>query len=208
MIKYASNAYHALKVVFANEMGRVCNAQGINASNVMKVFAQDTKLNISAKYLMPGFAFGGSCLPKDLRAITSMARTSDVDLPVINAILSSNESLIQLTVKRILAYKKRAIGMIGLSFKANTDDLRESPALAIVETLASSGAGHLLVVEPNIEALPIELAGYPDIVLTDIADALSRADIVVFLVNHRGFAAIKPAQLQGKMVVNACGWRQ
>ena len=149
MIKYASNVYHGLKVAFANEIGIVCKAQGINAANVMKVFTQDTKLNASARYLMPGFAFGGSCLPKDIRAVAYVARTLDVQLPMISSILSSNDYLIETMSKRILRYKKRKVGLIGLSFKFNTDDLRESPFVELAERLLGKGI-HLKIYDPNV----------------------------------------------------------
>ena len=149
MIKYASNVYHGLKVAFANEIGIVCKAQGINAANVMKVFTQDTKLNASARYLMPGFAFGGSCLPKDIRAVAYVARTLDVQLPMISSILSSNDYLIETMSKKILRYKKRKVGLIGLSFKSNTDDLRESPFVELAERLLGKGI-HLKIYDPNV----------------------------------------------------------
>lgn len=149
MIKYASNVYHGLKVAFANEIGIVCKAQGINATNVMKVFTQDKKLNASAHYLMPGFAFGGSCLPKDIRAVTYVARTLDVELPMISSILTSNNYLIDGMAKEVLRYRKRKVGMIGLSFKSNTDDLRESPFVELAERLLGKGV-QLKIYDPNV----------------------------------------------------------
>jgi GDP-mannose 6-dehydrogenase len=139
MMKYAFNSFHALKVSFANEIGDACEALGADAQEVMRVFCLDRKLNISPAYLRPGFAFGGSCLPKDLRALSYAARTADVELPLIGSILPANKARIENAVEAILATGKRRIGIVGLSFKPNTDDLRESPMVAIVEALIGKG---------------------------------------------------------------------
>jgi len=139
LVKYASNAFHALKVTFANEIGRLCKEQGIDSTQVMEIFCQDTKLNISSRYLRPGFAFGGSCLPKDLRALLYLARHSDLRLPVLESILPSNHLQIQTVVDLILRDHRRKVGIIGLSFKPDTDDLRESPVVEMVETLSGKG---------------------------------------------------------------------
>src|SRR5690625_1112225 len=139
MVKYAFNSFHALKVCFANEIGDACEAFGADAQEVMHVFCMDRKLNISPAYLRPGFAFGGSCLPKDLRALTHAARAADVELPLISSILPSNKARIENAVKTIVATGKRSIGLAGLSFKPNTDDLRESPMVAVVEALIGKG---------------------------------------------------------------------
>jgi len=135
MVKYASNAFHALKVAFSNELAAVCEQTGVNAKAVMNVFCNDTKLNISRRYLMPGFAFGGSCLPKDVRAILHTGKDCDLQLPVIAATLLSNECVIERAFKKIRATGKRRLGLIGLSFKSNTDDLRESPFVELAERL-------------------------------------------------------------------------
>jgi GDP-mannose 6-dehydrogenase len=139
MVKYASNAYHALKVAFANEIGLLCEREGVDGDAVMSAFCQDRKLNVSASYLRPGFAFGGSCLPKDLRALTHHARLLDVDTPLLNAILPSNRSYLELRAQTVLATQRERIGILGMSFKAGTDDLRESPMIAMIETLIGKG---------------------------------------------------------------------
>lgn len=139
MVKYAGNAFHALKVVFANEIGNVCQIYGIDSHQVMDIFVQDIKLNLSPYYLRPGFAFGGSCLGKDLRALLYAARQRDVQVPMLESILPSNQLQVQKAVKMLLREGKRKVGVIGLSFKPSTDDLRESPAIELVERLIGKG---------------------------------------------------------------------
>jgi GDP-mannose 6-dehydrogenase len=139
MIKYADNGFHALKTGFANEMGAVCKAIGLDSHAVMDILTADTKLNISPAYLRPGFAFGGSCLPKDLRALVHRARRADVAVPILESILPSNENQVDRVFRTIEATGKRRIGLLGLSFKPGTDDLRESPLVALAERLLGRG---------------------------------------------------------------------
>lgn len=139
MVKYVDNNFHALKITFANEIGKLCKSVGLDGHEVMDIFKQDTKLNISKAYLGPGFAFGGSCLPKDLRAINYMAKMNDVETPLLNSILYSNQVQILNTVKKIMSFGKRKIGVAGFSFKEGTDDLRESPIIELIETLIGKG---------------------------------------------------------------------
>lgn len=149
MIKYADNSFHALKAGFANEMGAVCKALGLDSHAVMDILTADTKLNISPAYLRPGFAFGGSCLPKDLRAIVHRARRADVDVPILESILSSNGNQIDRVFNLIEATGKRRVGLLGLAFKAGTDDLRESPLVALAERLLGRGF-ELLIHDPQV----------------------------------------------------------
>ena len=139
MAKYVSNAFHALKVSFANEIGDVCAALGGDAQEVMRVFLMDRKLNVSEAYLRPGFAFGGSCLPKDVRALVHAAHAADLSLPLLSSILPANEAQVRRGVEAVLETRRRRVGVVGLAFKPGTDDLRESPMVTLVETLIGKG---------------------------------------------------------------------
>src|SRR6185369_13131744 len=138
-VKYANNAWHATKVVFANEIGALCKAHGIDSHKVMEIVCADRRLNISTAYLRPGFAYGGSCLPKDLRALRYRARARDLNLPMLNALSESNDLSVQNVAEMVMNAGSRKVGLIGLSFKAGTDDLRESPAVGLAERLFGKG---------------------------------------------------------------------
>jgi GDP-mannose 6-dehydrogenase len=139
MSKYCDNSFHALKVSFANEIGNLCKKLGVDSHDVMSVFCEDKKLNLSPAYLKPGFAFGGSCLPKDLRALVYQSKLFDLDSHVLNAILMSNTNQIQLGLQLIMSPGKKRIGFLGMAFKPDTDDLRESPLVSLIETLLGKG---------------------------------------------------------------------
>lgn len=149
MLKYACNAFHAMKVTFANEIGRISQAAGVDPHEVMKLLCMDRQLNISSAYLRPGFAFGGSCLPKDLKALLYLAKSRDVELPMLSSLLPSNAAHIEQAVERVLASGRRSVGMIGLSFKSGTDDLRESPMVIMAERFIGKGLP-LCIFDPQV----------------------------------------------------------
>ena len=139
MVKYADNSFHALKITFANEIGNLAQSVGVDSHKLMSIFCMDTKLNLSPCYLKPGFAFGGSCLPKDLRSLTYLAKSRDVAVPVLNSIIESNEYQVRKIVKKLTSLKRHSLGFLGLTFKDGTDDLRESPIVEVAETMIGKG---------------------------------------------------------------------
>jgi GDP-mannose 6-dehydrogenase len=188
MMKYACNCYHGLKVGFANEIGSVCKALGVDSHEVMRLFCEDTKLNISAAYLRPGFAFGGSCLPKDLRAIAYRARQSDVDTPILSATLESNRKQIERAFDMVMAAGSRRVGLLGLSFKAGTDDLRESPLVALIEMLIGKGmeiaiydshVSNARLIGANREYIEREVPHIWSLMRPTVAEVLDASDTVV-----------------------------
>ena len=150
MVKYSCNAWHATKVTFANEIGSIAKALGIDGREVMEILCLDRKLNISSHYLRPGFAFGGSCLPKDLRALNYRASTLGIDLPMLGSLMRSNRNIIERAVDMIASYGEKRLGLLGLSFKAGTDDLRESPLVDLAETLIGKGY-ELSIFDRNVQ---------------------------------------------------------
>ncbi|HET7304444.1 MAG TPA: nucleotide sugar dehydrogenase [Segeticoccus sp.] len=197
-LKYACNAFHAVKVTFANEMGRVFAPFGVDARRVMEIFCQDTKLNIAPTYLRPGFAFGGSCLPKDLRSLQRLARVNGVDLPLVGATTVSNEIAVRTLVDRVLATGYRRVCLLGLSFKANTDDLRESPHLEVAERFVGKGLDVRIydpIVNPdrlvgaNRRYFESTLAHIDRILASSPEEALADAEVV--LVSSSGRAALE-----------------
>jgi GDP-mannose 6-dehydrogenase len=149
MLKMACNAFHALKITFANEIGRIAQSLAVDSHEVMKLVCKDTRLNISPAYLRPGFAFGGSCLPKDLRALTYIAKTHDVNAPMLSSLLASNRVHVDHAIEQVLSSGARTVGMLGLSFKTGTDDLRESPLVTIAKRLIGEGV-QLRVFDPEV----------------------------------------------------------
>lgn len=188
MVKYVANAFHALKVCFANEMGDVCAALGADAQEVMRIFLMDRKLNVSEAYLRPGFAFGGSCLPKDLRALLQAARAADVSPLVLSAILPSNEAQIRRGVDAVLETRKRRVGVVGLSFKPGTDDLRESPLVTLVEALIGKGCD-VRILDPHVSLARLvganrryieeEIPHIASLMCEDVRKLLDHAEVLV-----------------------------
>lgn len=188
MVKYVSNAFHALKVCFANEIGDACAAFGVDAHEVARIFLMDRKLNVSEAYLRPGFAFGGSCLPKDLRALLYAARTADVFTPLLSSILPSNEAQIRRAAEKVIETRKRRVGVVGLSFKPGTDDLRESPMVTLVETLIGKGLD-VRILDPNVAIARLvganrryieeEIPHIASLMCEDLTTLLAHADVLV-----------------------------
>jgi len=188
MVKYADNAWHAVKVGFANEIGNLCKAVQVDSHRVMEIFCQDTKLNLSAYYLRPGFAFGGSCLPKDLRALLHKAKSLDVSLPILGAVLPSNELQIERAVQTVIDHGSRKVGILGFSFKAGSDDLRNSPVVELTERLLGKGF-ELRVYDSNVRLASIHGANrdyilhriphISGLMVSSIDEVLEHADTIV-----------------------------
>jgi GDP-mannose 6-dehydrogenase len=188
MIKYASNAWHALKVCFANEIGSLCKRLEIDSHEVMDIFCRDQKLNLSAYYLKPGFAFGGSCLPKDVRALQYRAKELDLTLPVLQSILPSNQLQIQHAIEDVLETGKKRVGLLGFSFKAGTDDLRESPIVILAEALLGKGCSLRIydrnvtlakLVGTNKEYIERQIPHLSSLLCDAIDEVLDGSDVIV-----------------------------
>jgi len=211
MVKYACNCFHALKVSFGNEIGNICKALSIDSHEVMDVFCQDTKLNLSPYYLRPGFAFGGSCLPKDLGAITYKAKELDVDVPVLLSVLQSNHLQIERALEMVLRANTRRIGLLGLSFKAGTDDLRESPIVSLAESLISKGMqlaiydrqvslAHLL--GANKEYIERQIPHISQLMRSSLKEVLDASDVLIIGNNSEEFREIESELRPNHLVID------
>jgi len=188
MVKYASNAFHAVKVAFANEIGAVCQQLSIDGATVMRIFSEDRDLNISPRYLRPGFGFGGSCLPKDLRAMVHLTRELDVVGPLLGNVLASNDAHIQRTVDAVLGLRQRRVALLGLSFKVGSDDLRESPFVRLAESLIGKGI-QLRIYDPDVAIGDVfgrnrayieeHLPHVGQLVSTDLANVVTSSDVII-----------------------------
>src|SRR5213078_3329402 len=212
MVKYCCNNFHALKITFANETARLCEALAVDPFEVMDLVCKDRQLNISPAYLKPGFAFGGSCLPKDLRATMYLAKTRDVDLPVHAAIAGSNRNHIDHAIAKVMSSGKRKVGMIGLSFKTGTDDLRESPLVLLAEQFIGKGLS-LLVYDPEVHLSRLlganrrfieqHVPHIGSLIHSDAAAVIEASDVIVVgLGDARAVAALEQNVRADQIVVD------
>ena len=210
MVKYACNSFHGLKVAFANEIGVICKAMEIDSYAVMDIFCMDDKLNLSAYYLKPGFAFGGSCLPKDIRALTYRARRLDLDVPLLQSIMESNRQHIERFAEKVVKTGKKKICILGLSFKAGTDDLRESPLVILTEMLIGKGMD-LMIYDRNVSLARLVGAnkeyierGIPHIstlMTEDMQAAVDHGDVIIIGNKDDAFVGIaEDGRCNGKIV--------
>jgi GDP-mannose 6-dehydrogenase len=211
MLKYVNNSWHALKVAFANEVGLLARREGLDSHEVMRLFMRDEKLNLGRNYLMPGFAFGGSCLPKDVRAINHRARRHDLELPVLANIMRSNDLHVEAAIHLIEKLRRRRIGVLGLSFKAETDDLRESPILRVIGTLVGKGYSVLLH-DPNISMERVlganrkfvedEVPYLPERLRHDLREVVEASEVIVIANPSRIYREIGPMLKRGQVLVD------
>ncbi|MEQ1757816.1 MAG: nucleotide sugar dehydrogenase [Vicinamibacterales bacterium] len=206
MVKYACNAFHALKLTFANEIGILSQQMGVDSHAAMRLVCQDTKLNISPAYMRPGFAFGGSCLPKDVRALLAYSRAHDCEVPLLQGVMTSNKAQIQRAIDLVLATGKRKVTMLGLSFKEGTDDLRESPLVMLAEALIGKGCD-LRIYDQNVSVARLvgankryienEIPHVSSLLVTDLASAVEHGEVLVIGNAAPEFKTTLPALLKG-----------
>lgn len=217
MIKYTCNVWHAAKVTFANEIGNIAKASGVDGREVMEIVCQDRKLNISSYYLRPGFAFGGSCLPKDVRALTYRANQLDVSHPMLAGIMPSNSLQVQRAFELITGYEKRRIGMLGLSFKAGTDDLRESPLVELAEKLIGKGyelriydrnVEYARVFGANKEYIQSRIPHVSSLLCADFDEVIDQSDVILLGNADPSFADLAKQPPAGKQVLDLIGFME
>src|SRR5687767_3693743 len=215
MLKYSCNNFHALKITFANETARLCEALGVDPFTVMDLLCKDRQLNISPAYLKPGFAFGGSCLPKDLRATLHLAKVRDVELPVHAAILPSYRRHVDLAIEKVMATGRRRIAMVGLSFKVGTDDLRESPLVLLAEHFVGKGFD-LIVYDPDVHLSNLlganrrfieqHMPHLGSLIRSDLARVVADAEVLVVGLNDaRTVAALRDLVRPDQIVIDLVG---
>ncbi len=214
-VKYCCNNFHALKITFANETARLCEALGVDAFEVMDLVCRDTQLNVSRAYLRPGFAFGGSCLPKDLRATMYLAKTRDVELPMLSAILASNRVHLEHALQKVLDTGRRRVGLLGLAFKPGTDDLRESPLVLLAEQLLGKGLG-VQVYDPNVHLSNLlgsnrafierHLPHIGALIRSDLREVVGGSDVIVAsMADSATLAALEQLLTPGHVVLDLVG---
>ncbi len=214
MAKYVSNTFHALKVTFANEIGALCKAQRVDGQEVMEIFRQDRRLNISPAYLKPGGAFGGSCLPKDVRALVHRSKELDVDTPLLNAILPSNRHQIERAIDMVESTSCHKVGVLGLSFKAATDDVRESPTITLIETLVGRGyqvSVYDEIVDPgkligaNRAFLERALPHIAQLMRGSMEEVVQEAEVVIIANASPGFQHVPELAHNGQILIDLVG---
>jgi GDP-mannose 6-dehydrogenase len=210
-VKYVDNVFHATKITFANEIGTVCKAAGVDSHEVMRIFAADTKLNISPAYLKPGFAFGGSCLPKDVRALVYYARSRDLNLPLLSSLLPSNDVQVDRAANVIFSQGKKRLGFLGMSFKPGTDDLRESPLVRLIEICLGKGYDIRIydqnvslarLVGANKAYIETEIPHVSRLLSTQLDEVIAFADVVVVGHRTREFAEAVTRLASDKVIVD------
>ncbi len=214
LVKYACNSFHALKVAFANEIAAVAGAAGVDGKEVMRLLCMDDKLNISPAYLRPGMPFGGSCLPKDVRAIAHYGRRQDVPVPLLDSILESNRLQIEMCVQRVLAHGRARVGVFGMSFKAGTDDLRESPTISIIEALLGKGLQIAIydgrvslaqLIGANREYVEHHLPHIATLLRPTLAEVVMENDVLVIANGDPEFASLPDRLRPGQVLVDLVG---
>ena len=215
MIKYTCNVWHAAKVTFANEIGNIAKAAGVDGREVMDVVCQDHKLNLSKYYMKPGFAFGGSCLPKDVRALSYRAGSLDVDAPLISSLMRSNAAQVKKAFDIVTHYDKRRIGLLGLSFKAGTDDLRESPLVELAEMLIGKGY-ELRIFDSNVEYARVfgankeyiesKIPHVSSLLCKELDEVVSQSDVLIIGNGEKRFAEVMDSVGDDKQIVDLVGF--
>jgi GDP-mannose 6-dehydrogenase len=214
MVKYADNAWHAVKISFANEIGNIAQAAGLDGREVMDIFCQDQKLNLSARYLKPGQGFGGSCLPKDLRALTHYARMRSLDIPLVNSVLVSNRVQVEKAIDLVAAQASQRVGVLGFSFKAGTDDLRESPVVELVERLLGKGYD-LKIFDESVEIARLigsnqdfiaeRVPHLSDILAPTVDAVLEHSDTIVIGTNGEAFRDVLTRATSDHLIIDLIG---
>jgi GDP-mannose 6-dehydrogenase len=211
MVKYVCNCFHGLKVGFANEIGNICKAVGVDGHEVMRIVCEDRKLNISPAYMKPGYAFGGSCLPKDLRAMVYRAKQADIDVPILRATLESNKQQIERAFRMVMATGHKKVGILGMTFKAGTDDLRESPMVALVEHLIGKGVNLAIydrdisesrVMGANREYIEKEIPHIWTMMKPTVEDVIKASETIVIGNGSAEFRTIRDQLKQDQIVVD------
>ncbi|KGS15312.1 GDP-mannose dehydrogenase, partial [Pseudomonas coronafaciens] len=215
MIKYTCNVWHATKVTFANEIGNIAKAVGVDGREVMDVVCQDKALNLSQYYMRPGFAFGGSCLPKDVRALTYRAGSLDVEAPLLNSLMRSNTSQVQNAFDMVASHDSRKVALLGLSFKAGTDDLRESPLVELAEMLIGKGFD-LSIFDSNVEYARVHGANkdyieskiphVSSLLNSDFDQVINDSDVIILGNRDERFRALANKTPEGKRVIDLVGF--